>query len=64
MEKRSSASKQIKKYSLIVGLLVFMASFLLEFNMAVTNTDDHLRNHAFILTDKSCLQSDEDKWKS
>lgn len=28
MEKRSSASKQIKKYSLIVGLLVFMASFL------------------------------------
>ena len=22
------------------------------FNMAVTNTDDHLRNHAFILTDK------------
>ena len=25
-----------KKYSLIVGLLVFMASFLLEFNMAVT----------------------------
>lgn len=28
MKKRSSASKQIKKYSLIVGLLVFMASFL------------------------------------
>ena len=28
MEKRSSASKQIKKYSLIVGLLVFIASFL------------------------------------
>ena len=28
MEKRSSASKQIKKYSLIVGLLVFMVSFL------------------------------------
>lgn len=28
MAKRSSASKQIKKYSLIVGLLVFMASFL------------------------------------
>lgn len=22
------------------------------FNMAVTNTDDHLRNHAFVLTDK------------
>ena len=31
MEKRSSASKQIKKYSLIVGLLVFMASFLLGY---------------------------------
>lgn len=28
MKKRSSASKQIKKYSLIVGLLVFIASFL------------------------------------
>ena len=28
MEKRSSVSKQIKKYSLIVGLLVFIASFL------------------------------------
>ena len=28
MEKRSSASKQIKQYSLIVGLLVFIASFL------------------------------------
>ena len=28
MEKRSSASKQIKKYSLIVGLLVFIVSFL------------------------------------
>ena len=52
MEKRSSASKQIKKYSLIVGLLVFMSSFLLGFNMAVTNTDEHLRNYAFILTDK------------
>ena len=24
----------------------------IAFNMAVTNTDDHLRNHAFILTDK------------
>ena len=28
MKKRSSASKQIKKYSFIVGLLVFIASFL------------------------------------
>lgn len=28
MKKRSSASKQIKKYSLIVGLIVFIASFL------------------------------------
>ena len=28
MKKRSRASKQIKKYSLIVGLLVFIASFL------------------------------------
>ena len=28
MKKRSSASKQIKKYRLIVGLLVFIASFL------------------------------------
>ena len=28
MKKRSSASKQIKKYSLIVGLLVFIVSFL------------------------------------
>ena len=28
MKKRSSASKQIKKYSLIVGLLIFIASFL------------------------------------
>lgn len=27
------------------------------FNMAVTNTDDHLRNHAFILTDKSWILS-------
>lgn len=27
------------------------------FNMAVTNTDDHLRNHAFILTDKGCILS-------
>ena len=27
------------------------------FNMAVTNTDDHLRNHAFILTDKGWLLS-------
>ena len=30
MKKRSSASKQIKKYSLIVGLLVFIASFFLD----------------------------------
>ena len=27
------------------------------FNMAVTNTDDHLRNHAFILTDKGWILS-------
>ena len=27
------------------------------FNMAVTNTDDHLRNHAFILTDKGWVLS-------
>lgn len=27
------------------------------FNMAVTNTDDHLRNHAFILTDKGLILS-------
>ena len=27
------------------------------FNMAVTNTDDHLRNHAFILTDKGSILS-------
>ena len=27
------------------------------FNMAVTNTDDHLRNHAFILTDKGQILS-------
>ena len=27
------------------------------FNMAVTNTDDHLRNHAFILTEKGWLLS-------
>lgn len=27
------------------------------FNMAVTNTDDHLRNHAFILTDKGWIIS-------
>lgn len=27
------------------------------FNMAVTNTDDHLRNHAFIVTDKGWILS-------
>lgn len=27
------------------------------FNMAVTNTDDHLRNHAFVLTDKGWILS-------
>ena len=27
------------------------------FNMAVTNTDDHLRNHAFMLTDKGWILS-------
>ena len=27
------------------------------FNMAITNTDDHLRNHAFILTDKGWILS-------
>ena len=27
------------------------------FNMAVTNTDDHLRNHAFILSDKGWILS-------
>mgnify|MGYP004524789723 CR=1 FL=1 len=27
------------------------------FNMAVTNTDDHLRNHAFILKDKGWILS-------
>lgn len=27
------------------------------FNMAITNTDDHLRNHAFILTDKGWVLS-------
>lgn len=27
------------------------------FNMAVTNTDDHLRNHAFVLTDKGWVLS-------
>ena len=27
------------------------------FNMAVTNTDDHLRNHAFILRDKGWMLS-------
>lgn len=27
------------------------------FNMAVTNTDDHLRNHAFIMTDKGWILS-------
>lgn len=27
------------------------------FNMSVTNTDDHLRNHAFILTDKGWILS-------
>ena len=27
------------------------------FNMAVTNTDDHLRNHAFILTSKGWVLS-------
>lgn len=29
----------------------------IAFNMAVTNTDDHLRNHAFILTDKGWILS-------
>ena len=27
------------------------------FNMAVTNTDDHLRNHAFILTERGWILS-------
>ena len=29
----------------------------IAFNMAVTNTDDHLRNHAFVLTDKGWVLS-------